>query len=169
MKLISFQNMFWWFLFSELEFPSSFTSLERAYIHTFARELGYKSQSRGFVVGFDWTTKSNVPIVFSGKAQPGSLLFTRLSRTLDQLTWLNLVLCEILDAKFFPSSNGSLWATVNAKSSCHALSVLNLMRVSTSHLIIMIKSEVLHSGIIKIRIAILDFNHTIVFQWTHFL
>lgn len=31
----------------ELEFPSSYTAEERAYIHDLARELGLKSKSRG--------------------------------------------------------------------------------------------------------------------------
>lgn len=31
----------------ELEFPSSYTADERAYIHELARELGLKSKSRG--------------------------------------------------------------------------------------------------------------------------
>lgn len=32
----------------ELEFPSSYTAEERAYIHELARELGLKSKSRGY-------------------------------------------------------------------------------------------------------------------------
>lgn len=32
----------------ELEFPSSFTAEERAYIHELARKLGLKSKSRGY-------------------------------------------------------------------------------------------------------------------------
>ena len=31
----------------ELEFPSSYTAVERAYIHNLARQLGLKSKSRG--------------------------------------------------------------------------------------------------------------------------
>ena len=33
----------------ELEFPSSYTAEERAYIHDLARRLGLKSKSRGYV------------------------------------------------------------------------------------------------------------------------
>lgn len=32
----------------ELEFPSSYTAEERAYVHELARELGLKSKSRGY-------------------------------------------------------------------------------------------------------------------------
>jgi len=32
----------------ELEYPSSYTAEERAYIHELARELGLKSKSRGY-------------------------------------------------------------------------------------------------------------------------
>lgn len=33
----------------ELEFPSSYTAEERAYIHQLANKLGLKSKSRGYV------------------------------------------------------------------------------------------------------------------------
>ena len=33
----------------ELEFPSSYTAEERAYIHDLARQLGLKSKSRGYL------------------------------------------------------------------------------------------------------------------------
>ena len=33
----------------ELEFPSSYTADERAYIHDLARQLGLKSKSRGYL------------------------------------------------------------------------------------------------------------------------
>ena len=33
----------------ELEFPSSYTAEERAYIHDLARRVGLKSKSRGYV------------------------------------------------------------------------------------------------------------------------
>ena len=36
----------------ELEFPSSYTAEERAYIHELARNLGLKSKSRGYVLIF---------------------------------------------------------------------------------------------------------------------
>lgn len=36
----------------ELEFPSSYTAEERAYIHELARELGLKSKSRGYMITF---------------------------------------------------------------------------------------------------------------------
>ena len=37
-----------WFLFiAELEFPSSLTATERAYIHRLVQSMGFKSKSRG--------------------------------------------------------------------------------------------------------------------------
>lgn len=50
------------FLTAEMEFPSSFSSTERAFVHRLAQSLGYISKSRGYVLQID-KSESEIKVI----------------------------------------------------------------------------------------------------------